>query len=478
MLIRLENLVARVRSASTEEGAWLREYLSFPDPKARFRYGKNDGKVHMYNAFADTFPAGFLPQVKKAAAAEGIEVQVLDGRAQPAGGEDAEADLAWLRPNQVGAVKRVLERRRGILWLPTGFGKTEVVVGLTRAAPVRWLFMVHRKGLVADAAARYDKRNAEHLTGLPPAGVIGEGGWQEDARFTCATLQTLAAGIKRGDERTLQLLHSCEGILVDECHTAPADSYMSVINETPNAFYRVGLSGTPLARGDRRSIVAVGSLGPVIYKVEADELIGQGVLAKPKIRMATVTQKTSTAATYATVYREKVVKSATRNAKLVELAQRAAKPGLLFVQEIAHGRALVKALGMNGVKAEFAYGNHSTEYRRSLIKRMVLGHFDILVCSVVFQEGVDIPELHSIINGAGGKSIIAALQRVGRGMRLDPKDPSKTTFEVYDIMDRGVTWLERHSAERKHAFLSQKYETIIEPETPSSVFMKETIATG
>lgn len=475
MLIRLENLRAKVKSASSAELAWLGEYLSYPDRAARYRTGQKDARVRMYDVFNDAFPAGFLPQVKKAATIEGFDVQVVDVRKPPEQGEDPDADLAWLRPHdQLPAIHKVLEKRRGILWLPTGFGKTEVVVGLTRAAPVRWLFMVHRKGLVRDAAARYDMRNAEHHTGLAPAGIIGEGEWRVDDRFTCATLQTLAAGVRDGDRRTLDLLHGCDGIMVDECHVAPADSFIQVIRDnTPNAYYRVGLSGTPLARGDQKSIHAIGALGPIIYRVEADTLIGQGLLAKPKVRLATVSQRPSTSATYATVYRDKVIKSATRNAKLVELCERCEKPALMFVQHIQHGRALTKALLQAGIKAEFVYGSHSTDYRRSVVKRMLLGHFEVLVCSVVFQEGVDIPELRGVINAAAGKSIIAALQRIGRGMRMDPKDPTKRTFEVYDIMDRGNEWLERHANERKHAYMSQKYETIVEPESASSALQRE-----
>ncbi len=57
----------------------------------------------------------------------------------------------------------------------------------------------------------------------------------------------------------------------------------------------------------------------------------------------------------------------------------------------------------------------------------------------------------------GGRSVIAALQRIGRGMRVTS---DKNTFQVWDVADHGCKLLERHTKARVRAYTSQGYETV------------------
>lgn len=255
--------------------------------------------------------------------------------------------------------------------------------------------------------------------------------------------------------------------MVHNCHVLPAQTFFEVA-QACDAYYRVGLSGTPLARGDRRSVLAIATTGPVIHRVKAETLVDAGILARPKVKMLTVNQALSPAPTWQGVYGDKVVRSAVRNAKIVAAAQRAAKPSLLFVKEISHGKTLVKELARAGVKADFTFGGHSTDWRKTSINALTRGAIDVLICSVIFQEGVDIPELRSVVNGAGQASIIAALQKLGRGMRIEKDADGKVkdgadVFELWDIYDTGNPWLEKHSRARRNAYLSEGHETIVEP---------------
>ena len=196
------------------------------------------------------------------------------------------------------------------------------------------------------------------------------------------------------------------------------------------------------------------------------------MLARPTVRFATCNQ-TGQYHQWSSAYTGLVVKSKKRNAVIADNALRAEKPGLLFVQHVEHGKQLVKDLAAAGVRAEFVWGTHSLAWRRSHIKRLIQGHFDILVCSTIFNEGIDIPELRSIVLGAGGKSVIAALQRAGRGMRVDRKADGTVreggdAFEVWDIYDVGNKWTERHAKERLGAYQGEGYQTFIEPESVAS----------
>lgn len=464
MWLRMGNLQTLVVNATDDERSWLSEYLSFEDASARYRHlGKSDGRVQMFNLFSGTFPTGFVPMVEKAARAEGLTCTRMDKRVAPCAADPA-ADLTWLRDYQREAVDALVLRTRGILWLPTGAGKTEIAVALTRVFPVRWLFVVHRAGLAGQAADRYELRSP----GLR-AGRVGEGRWDvhPDDALVCATFQTLARGLETNDQRVLDLLASAKGIVIDECHTLPAGSFLRVAMNAHNAHWRVGLSGTPLARGDRRSTLAIAATGPVIYRLRTERLVDAGVLAKPTIKMVEVTQR-SEKPTWQGAYRECVVRSVPRNRAVVACAKAAEKPCLVFVKEIAHGRLVTKALEREGMRAEFVWGDAFADRRKRLVHDLESGRLDVLVCSVVLQEGVDIPALRSVVVASGGQSIIATLQRIGRGMRVE-RDAAgavlKDTFEVWDVYDAGCgckgkthpgcRWLERHAQQRVRAYVSE-----------------------
>lgn len=475
MWIEHGNVYCRLTRGDDDERRWLAEYLTFPDATARHR-GASDSKVRMFNALADTFASGLLPLVTKAARAAGRTIEVIERRS-PTGAVVASPDLAWLRDYQREGVERVLAKKRGILHLTTGAGKTEIAVGLTRAVDARWLFLVHRKDLMDQAAARYELRTQLR------AGRIGEGQWTE-AAFTSATFATLKSALDRGDRRLFDLLERTEGVIIDECHTLPAESHWRILTALRNAYWRVGLSGTPLARTDRKSLLAIAGIGPVIHRVRPDVLIEAGVLAKPRIHVVECRQK-SEAKTWAGVYSECIVRSAKRNRLVVEAVKRAPPgPLLVFVKEVAHGKALEKLLWQHGRKPEFVHGVYSLEARQRKVRDLVAGRIDVLICSVIFQEGIDIPELQSVVVASAGKSTIATLQRLGRGMRAKDSHGNlvKTTFDVYDFADygcgcaaaakalgtpgvgvhRGCKWLDRHTKDRLKAYAGDGHQTTVE----------------
>lgn len=463
MLVEMGNIFCRVAVGSDTEKSWLREYLSFEDERARFaarRYG-GDGRVKMYNLLSDSFPTGLIPLVKKASAAEGTRVDIVDKRVKPCQ-RDPSANLAWLRDYQLAGVDKGIQVGRGIFWITTGGGKTEVAIGLAEALPCQWLFLVHRTTLMHQAADRYEQRTGKK------AGRIGEGEWQipPGCSFIVATFQTLHA--RHTDQNVVNLMTSTEGLICDESHTVAADTLWRVAMSAKNAYFRFGLSGTPLARGDKRSVLSIAALGPVIYRVKPEVLIAAGVLARPKIHLVQVKQK-SERPTWQGVYGEAIVRSLVRNKVVVDCAKLADKPCLLFVKEIRHGKVLTEALNKSGVKADFVYGSDDTPARQAAVKRLIRGDTEVLVCSVIFQEGIDIPQLRSVVNASGGKSIIAALQRIGRGMRVSS---GKSEFDVYEIADRGCgcpakgghtgcRWLERHTKMRVRAFTVEGYEATV-----------------
>lgn len=457
---------AKIVEGTPEERSWLRSYLTFEDPQAR--YANTSRYLSLVNTIDDSFPAGFVSKVRAAAAkaTPAVLVDVVDTREPPS--PLATVDTSWLRPYQQLALDTALKRTRGIVQIPTGGGKSVVITALCMRAPESWLILVPQADLLEQFAGHLRNRLGDERVGL-----IGDGKW-DPQRVTVATFQTLHRKLTKGkleDRRAVfSLLSTVRGLIVDECHTVAAGSLNLVCSRATRAYYRIGFSATPLDRSDRKSIFVVAQLGGILHQTTSAELRALGMLADAKIKMVRVEQG-STAPTWQGVYGDCVVRSKARNAVLVEMTRLATKPALLFVSQVQHGKKLMPLLERAGVRAQLVWGEHDTDARREALRKLTSGQLDVVVCSSVFQQAVDIPSLQSVVNGAGGASIVQTLQRLGRGTRVT-KD--KTEFEAWDVLDDGHRWLARHGRLRQDTYEREGYrvevlDLALDAETPAAV---------
>jgi len=450
-----------------------------------------DKRLRLYNRTHGVFLTGLLALVRARAPERGFGVQEVDLRKfRPL--DRGELDFAalarepmTLREYQVDAVIAALttpagvvepgcpewavsnsDAGRSIIHVPTGGGKSRMAVGIAHTVThvrqgdelvaAKWLFLVHRNHLAADVAERWDS-TAGQVEGCA-AGCIGAGGdWSEGERFTVATLQTLYAAM--GTDRFRRLVESVHGVIVDECHVAPARTFLKVIASFNSAAYKIGLSGTPLARGDKRNLVAIGALGPVAYRIRADELIERGYLSKPTIRLIPLHQELQHGETITDAYDELVLHSTHRNAAIAKCALICEKPAMVFVEREIHGKQLEKFLLSQGLNVRFVYGKTPKRERQRAIQDLQAGYLDVVVASTVFNDGVDITSLRSCVMGAAGRSEIAALQRVGRSLRVEP---GKSEATIYDIGDKGYFNLNDQAHDRLRAYQREGYQIVVD----------------
>lgn len=477
MLLSIGNVWTRLQSATEAELDWLWTYLSFEDVDAARKAQQRaklaahgipvapvDDRVRLLDIRSRVFPSGLVPLVRAGAAKAGHEVQVVDTRPPISGVTPADVDSMaeppWgMRPYQLAAIRAALfgsgasDPGRGVLWVPTGGGKGRIAVALGALVPGHTLFCVHRSHLAADVSGRWAE-----LVGDGPAGWIGDGRWTPGRRFTVASLQTLYTRLDSPEFRALA--DRTTALVVDECHVLPADTFTRVAQGLHAARVRIGLSGTPFARGDRRSLVAVGALGPLVYRIQAQELVAAGVLARPTVRLVPCQQRTPKgAAGWTETYQALVVDSPHRNGAVHACIARAEAPGIVYVQSVKHGHRLAKELNSRGTPAEFVSGKASLDQRKRAVRDLTTGRLDWVVATTVFNEGVDIPALRSVVIAAGGKSGIAAIQRAGRALRVQP---GKSEATIWDLADQGDRWLTRHAQERLAAYQREGYHVVID----------------
>ncbi len=455
----------QVQGASEQEESFLREYLSFEEPgaaRARAvlwakwqRGGRRgppprwDGRTTLYSAAKRRFPTGLLASVMREGRKRLLVFDVLDARRAPDPGSRA---VAWLRDYQQVALAACLEKRAGVLKMGTGSGKTEVAVALTTVVPCRWLFLVSQLDLLAQTAERYRKRTGEEV------GVVGEGEFRP-ARVTVAMAQSLYD--KLAVPRVRELVRGAQGAIFDECHGLGSPRDFKVAMACENAVHRIGLSGTPFARGDGRNAFVMAATGPIIYELASAKLAEVGALTPLEVVMAPLRQRVRSGLSWQEKYDQAVVSSELRNRLLVAMAQRAQKPALLWVKQLAHGRELERLCREAGMRPLFVWGKWTAEEREQAIKRLRRGDVDVLVTNL-FEQGTDIEEVRDVVVGTGGASAIKAVQRPGRAMR---RSEGKEVARLWDIDDMGDVHLDRHAAARRAAYLKVRFRLRVLDET-------------
>lgn len=421
MHISQGNCWARVVCTSDAEDEWLKSYLTIALADGTRDVLYSDGK----------FPAGLVRRVVRAAAAEGYGAQVRDDRAPAARGPLPA--LSWLRDYQLEAVRAGLEARNGIVWAPPGAGKGEIAVAWSMAierplAEGHVLFLVHRRQLAEDIATRWTARTGR------PAGLAVSRGWRvEGCGFIAATFSALHAAFRRGDLAAEDLVDRAYGLVVDECHVAPASTHRSISLRCDNAGWRLGLSATPLDRSDRRTAWAIGALGPLCYRIKPQLLIDLQHVAACRCTFVRYQHGCmSDEPPWPVRYHQAVVKSRGRNELVVKITKSCPKPALVFVSRDEHGEILQAALAAEGLRTARVWGASRPRERDDCKSRLASGELDVVVCSVVWQEGLDIARLASVVVAGAGRSVIASVQRSGRGSRLAE---GKQQYRLFDIMD-------------------------------------------
>ncbi len=241
-----------------------------------------------------------------------------------------------------------------------------------------------------------------------------------------------------------------EGILVHNCHHVAdiKSEYAYVLSKTP-APIRLGLTAT-IPREGEAYLTAVGLIGPILEEMTINKGAELGILAKPTIKILRVPKNYDMAQmrVYHEVYDIGVVRNLARNILIAKTAKKhvdADETVLIMINILDHGYLILEQLKAMGVNAEFVHGATDGESRNKLKHALNEGHIKCVICSSVWTEGVNIPNLNAVICASGGKSEIKTLQSIGRGLR---KTKDKDAVYIYDFLDTSHKFLIEHFGER------------------------------
>jgi len=324
-------------------------------------------------------------------------------------------------------------------------GKTAIASALTKHLSIPTLFLVSSIDLVKQTRKVFATR-----LGLPleDIGFIGDSNLQLGSWITVGTPDTL---INRLEDKIIRkFLDKIDLVFADEVHTAGSETFYEVLDSIP-AYYRCGLSGTPLNRSDGANLKIIAQTGDICFEVPNKQLIDLGVSARPHIEFIKVGKPDLSkhkGLNWHSVDKIAITENKELNSKIVSKVNKLLDQGLfpiVLIDKIDHGDILENLLKKSGVKVKFSFGDLESEERESLLKQYANREIDCLIGSSILDTGIDCPEIDAIVFASGGKSVVRTLQRIGRGMRIRP---DKDKVYIVDFANFCHKWLTKHSLER------------------------------
>lgn len=366
---------------------------------------------------------------------------------------------------------------RGLLVMPTGAGKTFTSVRwavdrvLSRGQRVLWI--AHRHELLEQAAREFHTSLAfARRTGSPYRVRIVSGVHCAATMVDPADHVVVAsiASLARNPEVVDLLVNDpARFVVIDEAHHAPAKSYRDLIRklETRRRGRILGITATPTRTVDAERSVLASLFGrTIVHEVLLRDLVERRFLARPKpVRVETGAEVerdvTSDDEEHLARYNElseawqdRIAKLNARNHLIVEhwFANRA-KYGktLVYAINVAHADLLTQhfAERLKGTGVEVDYVASYRPDGSEIDNRAVIARFrerdgalKVLVNVQILAEGVDLPDVQTVLLARPTNSEILMRQMVGRALRGPLAGGTAEAFIVSfeDHWDRFREW--------------------------------------
>lgn len=322
---------------------------------------------------------------------------------------------------QLAVERSVHQRFRNLVVAATGTGKTlisafDFAQFLKTKPNANFLFIAHREEILKQARSAY--------RGVLRNGSFGElwvgGHTPEHYRQLFVSIQTL-------NSQLVQLNLTADFydyIVIDEVHHIAASSYRKVLNYFQSGIL-LGLTATP-ERHDGGDIL--GDFGGVIAaELRLPEAINQrhlspfqyfGIDDDTDLRNISWNRGRYDIAKLTNLYThnqsrfDKILLSLQEI--VTDLQQMKA---LAFCVSKEHAQYMVRQLLLKGVKADVLTSDNSNE-RQQKQQAIRSGEINVLCVVDIFNEGVDIPEVDTLLFLRPTESLTIFLQQLGRGLRL------------------------------------------------------------
>lgn len=307
---------------------------------------------------------------------------------------------------------RVYKEKRALCIAATGTGKTYLGAFDVRAFKAkRLLFVVHNEEILNSAIATFKK--------VLPNKTMGKftGNFKNSDRdYVFATVQTLSLRYSEFHENEFDY------IIVDEAHHITAKSYEPILNYFKPRFL-LGLTATP-ERCDGGNIYEVFDMN-VPVEIRLQEALDKelvlpfhyyGIKDIEEVDLSKVDLNDISAVA-------RVLNTERRVDFIIEKMNFYGYSGekrktVGFCISVEHAEFMASQFVQKGIKAVSITGTDSKDTRDQILKRFrESDHLEVIFTVNLFNEGVDIPCINSILMLRPTASPIIFTQQLGRGLR-------------------------------------------------------------
>jgi superfamily II DNA or RNA helicase len=345
--------------------------------------------------------------------------------------------------DQLAAERSLHNRWHNLVVAATGTGKTVLaafdVARLHADFPEQFpspeppplLLIAHRKEILLQALATFRQVLRDPSFGE----LYVDGAMPSQWRHVFASVQSLA----QRDPAEIPA-DRFDVVIVDEFHHAAAASYTRWLDHlTPKLL--LGLTATP-ERADGLDIVHWFD-GRIAAELRLWTALDQGLLAPfHYFAVADATDLSAlewrrggyVPAELSTLYTGDHLRV---DLILSELEKKVAEPlgmrALGFCVSVEHARFMAERFRTRGFKAEALDATSPAVVRQAALRRLQSGELQILFAVDLFNEGLDIPSIDTVLLLRPTESAVVFLQQLGRGLRLSP-DTGKSCLTVLDFI--------------------------------------------
>lgn len=322
-------------------------------------------------------------------------------------------------------------RFRNLVVAATGTGKTVISAfdfkAFLKTNPqARLLFVAHREEILLQAMGTF--------RGVLKDNNFGEymGGGEEPTKFN-AVFASVATLKNRMDQLPLSPDYY-DYIVIDEVHHVAASSYRPILKKF-NPKVLLGLTATP-ERMDGANILEDFD-GRIAAEIRLPEALNLGLLAPFQYFGITDSVDLSKLRWERGYVASELSKEFTSNdGRVRDILNSIEKyindPGgiraLGFCVTIDHAQYMAEKFLLSGLKAAYLTSTNTTE-REALRRQLKAGEINYLFVVDIFNEGVDIPEIDTVLFLRPTESLTVFLQQLGRGLRLAEGKDSLTVLD-------------------------------------------------
>lgn len=299
---------------------------------------------------------------------------------------------------------------KAMVIMATGLGKT-YLAGFFAKSFRRVLFIAHREEILLQAQRSFQSVMPDRSSGL-------YNGAEKDNSSDLIFASIYTLGIRKHQKRFTP--EDFDLIIIDEVHHAAAKSYATVLAYFKPSFL-LGITATP-ERMDGRDVYALCD-GNVAYQLHFIEAISRGWLSPFQYYGVYDDIDYSSIPWLGSRYDEKELIAAQlrkdRAAMILKSWERyKQKRSLGFCSSIQQADFLSVYFKEQGIRSLSLHSRTTEMTRSEAIHALTEGELEIIFTVDLFNEGVDIPTVDTLLFVRPTESITVFTQQVGRGLRL------------------------------------------------------------